>query len=91
MTNTHNIHSTDLDREQKEKNDPEFTWYTQKSFIKTTIISLIICPGLIYIGLTFGEDIDTFLKTKTGFFMLVGFMVVPGIVWLVWRIKKMME
>jgi FtsH-binding integral membrane protein len=89
--NAHNIHSTDIDREQKEKNDPDFTRYTQRSFIATTIVSLIICPGLIYIGLTFGEDIDAFLKTKTGFWTLVGVIVVSGVSWFVGYIKKMME
>lgn len=83
--------STDIDREQKEKNDPDFTWYTQKSFIATTIVSLIICPGLIYIGLTFGEEIDTFLKTKTGFWTLVGVIVVSGVSWFVLKVRNMIQ
>lgn len=81
----------DIKEDFEYKNDPDFTRYTQKSFIATTIVSLIICPGLIYIGLTFGEDIDAFLKTKTGFWTLVGVVTIPGITWAILKVRAMIQ
>lgn len=83
--------STDLDREQREINDPAFTRYTQRSFSIAVGIGFLLSIGLIFVGVTFGEQIDAFLKTKTGFWTLVGVIITTGFTWFVGYIKKMME
>lgn len=91
MTNAHNIHSTDIDREQREVNDPAFTRYTQRSFSIAVGIGFMLSIGSIFIGLTYGEAIDTFLKTKTGFWTLVGVIITTGFTWFILKVRAMIQ
>lgn len=46
--NAHNLHSTDIDRNQETKNDPEFTKSFYRGFIFAVAVAVICVIGIVY-------------------------------------------
>lgn len=59
--NTHNLHSTDIDRNQETKNDAAFTKSFYRGFIFAVAVGFIFSIGLLW-AVVNAEEIDRFMS-----------------------------